>query len=84
MGWKKSKDGGVDFDVSQEVKKGEEKFDPFATAHTMTFNYNQEEVEFEDPEVKLFVNPKNSQERIHNLKANRKLRIADEIRKGLR
>ena len=89
MAWKKSNDGGIDFEVEELIEqhkreKQPEEFNPFATAMTMTFDFNQEEVEFEDPEVKLFVNPKNTQERIHNLKARRKLRIADETRRGLR
>jgi len=48
MSWKKSNDGGVDFDVLEEIRKNEieernakkEEFNPFATAMTMTFNYN--------------------------------------------
>jgi len=38
MTWKKSKDGGLDYDVSQEIKK--EKLNPFVTAFTTTFNLN--------------------------------------------
>lgn len=35
--WKKSNDGGLDYEVSQETKTKEE-FNPFATAFTTTFN----------------------------------------------
>jgi len=37
MTWKRSKDGGIDYDVSQEF---EQEFNPFGSAHTMTFNIN--------------------------------------------
>jgi hypothetical protein len=36
MTWKKSNDGGLDYDVSQETKKEEKPFNPFATAFTET------------------------------------------------
>ena len=86
MAWKKSKDGGIDFEVEELIeqhKREQQPFNPFATAMTMTSSYNQEEVVLGD-EYTLFTNPKNSQERIHNFKVKRKLRIADEIRRGLR
>jgi len=40
MSWKKSKDGGLDFDVeaSQKYERAKERmFNPYGTAHTMTF-----------------------------------------------
>jgi len=39
MSWKKSKDGGLDYDVSQETQK-QQSFNPYGSAHTMTFNFN--------------------------------------------
>ena len=46
MSWKKSPDGGLDFDVSIEQKseKVKEEFNPFATAFTSTFDLNFEEL----------------------------------------
>jgi hypothetical protein len=41
MTWKRNKDGGLDYDVSQEFKPV---FNPCGTAHTMTFNINVEDV----------------------------------------
>ena len=66
MGWKKSKDGGIDYDVEYIIKTWEmqerhriarekferhrdakkQRFDVAATACTMTFNYNVEDVKF--------------------------------------
>lgn len=50
MTWKKSKDGGIDYEVEELIEQQKEpEFNPFATAYTTTFNFNQEEVEFERP-----------------------------------
>ena len=48
MTWKKSNDGGLDYDVTQEVKK-EIPFNPFTTAYTTSFSLNMEEAEFKPP-----------------------------------
>lgn len=51
MTWKKSKDGGMDFDIAADKKYEEAKkrlFNPYGSAHTVTFNFNQEEVKFDD------------------------------------
>lgn len=52
--WKRSKDGGLDFDVDAERKRRfiekkyndakEQMFNPYGTAHTMTFGSNTEKV----------------------------------------
>jgi len=47
MAWKKSNDGGIDFEVEELIEqhkreKQPEEFNPFATAMTMTFDFNQE------------------------------------------
>jgi len=42
MPWKKSNDGGLDYDVKLETeyeKAKEKMFNPCGTAHTMTFNF---------------------------------------------
>lgn len=39
MTWKRSKDGGLDYDVSQEIKK-KESFNIYSTAYTTTMNFN--------------------------------------------
>jgi hypothetical protein len=49
MAWKKSNDGGIDYEVEEliEIHKREQQpkeFNPFATAHTVTFNFNLEEI----------------------------------------
>ena len=41
MAWKKSKDGGMDYDPTPEQVK-EETFNFAATGMTMTFDFNQE------------------------------------------
>jgi hypothetical protein len=51
MAWKKSKDGGIDYEVEELIEQHKreqqpEKFNPFATAMTMTFNIKREHVEY--------------------------------------
>jgi len=75
MAWKKSKDGGIDFEVEELIeqhKREQQPFNPFATAMTMTFDFNQEEVEFEKPEDKIFAHPRNAEERIHNFRVRQR------------
>lgn len=42
MPWKKSNDGGLDYDIKQEIQKEEKKFDPCATGYTTIMNFNFE------------------------------------------
>ncbi|MBN1637337.1 MAG: hypothetical protein JW866_00090 [Ignavibacteriales bacterium] len=44
MAWKKSEDGGLDYDVSQDIQSKDKPFDPFATAYTTTFSFNIEQL----------------------------------------
>jgi len=51
MAWKKSKDGGIDFDVNLEHKKRKDEFNDenFSfTASTVIYNENFHEVKFDD------------------------------------
>lgn len=76
MAWKKSKDGGIDYEVEELIeqhKREQEPFNPFATAMTMTSVFNQEEVVF-DGDEKIFVHPRNAEERIHNYKVKQRKR----------
>lgn len=69
MTWKKSKDGGIDYEVEELIERHEresqpKEFNPFATAHTMTFNMNYHELEI--PRKKTI------QERMAEIKRNRR------------
>jgi len=53
MSWKRSKDGGLDFNTEADKERRllEERYERakqqmFGTAHTVTYNLNQEHVEF--------------------------------------
>ena len=49
MSWKKSKDGGLDYDTTRDsaYKRAKKRmFDPAASAHTVTFNTDIEHVRF--------------------------------------
>ena len=48
MAWKKSNDGGIDYEVEEHIKHQKQEPESFS-AMTMTFNMNVEEVEFERP-----------------------------------
>lgn len=51
MSWKQSNDGGLDFDVTQDIKykKTKEKiFNSSATAHTYSYNFNAENANFDE------------------------------------
>ena len=55
MSWKKSKDGGMDYDptLDTKYKQAKEKmFNPASSAMTMTFNTNIEELPLPKPTVK--------------------------------
>jgi len=69
MAWKKSKDGGIDYEVEELIRhqnQEPESFNPFATAMTMTSAYNHEEVGFERPLT--------AQEKIERFRRNQRQR----------
>ena len=48
MSWKRSKDGGLDYDTTKDTayeRAKKKMFNPASSAHTMTYDFNLEHVQ---------------------------------------